>query len=158
MRASPAFQVSLHRFGVWRSAVLLLAALGLAVIAAWLITRERPVGLAAMIAAAFAAAVSVGWAVSLAKVPAVSLRWDGQLWHLGAPAATPGDAAPGDLHVAIDLGPWMLLRFRPAVPGHRGRAVWLPVQRRGLEAQWHALRCSVYSPRPAPGADAAAGR
>lgn len=158
MRASPAFQVSLHRFGVWRSAVLLLAALGLAVIAAWLITRERPIGLAAMTAAAFAAAVSVGWAVSLAKAPAVSLRWDGQLWHLGAPAATPGDATPGDLHVAIDLGLWMLLRFRPAVPGHRVRAVWLPVQRRGLEAQWHALRCSVYSPRPEPGADAAAER
>ena len=158
MRASPAFEVSLHRFGVWRSAVLLLAALGVAAIAAWLITRERPIGLAAMIAAAFAAAMSVGWAVSLLRVPAVGLRWDGQFWHLGAPVAAPGEATPGDLHVVIDLGPWMLLRFRAAESVRRSPAVWLPVQRRGLEAQWHALRCAVYSPRPAPGADAAGGR
>lgn len=158
MRASPAFEVSLHRFGVWRSAVLLLAALGLAAMAAWLITRERPIGLAAMIAAAFAAAVSVGWAVSLLQTPAVGLRWDGQFWHLDVPAATPSEATPGDLRVVIDLGPWMLLRFRAAEPGRRSPAVWLPVQRRGLEAQWHALRCAVYSPRPAPGADVASGR
>lgn len=158
MRASPAFEVSLHRFGVWRSAVLLLAALGLAAMATWLITRERPIGLAAMIAAAFAAAVSVGWAVSLLQAPAVGLRWDGQFWHLDVPAATPSEATPGDLRVVIDLGPWMLLRFRAAEPGRRSPAVWLPVQRRGLEAQWHALRCAVYSPRPAPGADVASGR
>jgi hypothetical protein len=40
----------------------------------------------------------------------------------------------------------MLLRFTPDAPA---RMTWLPVQRRGLEAQWHALRCAVYSPRPA---------
>ena len=158
MRASPAFEVSLHRFGVWRSAVLLLAALGVAAITAWLITRERPIGLAAMIAAAFAVAVSMGWAVSLLHVPAVGLRWDGQFWHLVAVVAMPDEATPGDLRVVIDLGPWMLLRFSAAEPARRWSAIWLPVQRRGLETQWHALRCAVYSPRPAPGADAAGGR
>ncbi len=155
MRASPAFEVSLHRFGAWRAAVLLLAALGLAAIAAWLITRERPIGLAALITAAFAATMSAGWAISLWRVPAVGLRWDGQIWHLGAPASTPDGAAAGELRVVIDLGPWMLLCFRAAEPERRSPMVWLPVQRRGLEAQWHALRCAVYSPRPAPGTDVA---
>ena len=77
-------------------------------------------------------------AVSLWHVPAQSLRWDGRAWQL--------DAAAGELSVAIDLGPWMLLRFKPE---RRARASWLPVQRAGLETQWHALRCAVYSPRPA---------
>jgi hypothetical protein len=35
----------------------------------------------------------------------------------------------------------------------RRRATWLPVQRRGIERQWHALRCSVHSPHAAPGHD-----
>jgi hypothetical protein len=52
---------------------------------------------------------------------------------------------PGNVAVVIDLGPWMLLRFTADAPP---RTTWLPVQRRGLEAQWHALRCAVYSPRP----------
>ena len=52
-----------------------------------------------------------------------------------------GALRPGTLEVAIDLGSFLLLRLR----GGRG-AVWLPVQRRGLEREWHALRCAVYSP------------
>jgi len=77
-------------------------------------------------------------AVSLWRVPAQSLHWDGQVWQL--------DGVPGELTAAIDIGPWMLLKFTPEMPG---RTSWLPVQRRGLETQWHALRCAVYSPRPA---------
>jgi hypothetical protein len=76
--------------------------------------------------------------VSLWRVSARSLRWDGQVWWL--------DAVPGGMKVVIDLGPWMLLSFTPAAPGRL--MSWLPVQRRGLEPQWHALRCAVYSPRP----------
>ena len=157
MRASPAFQVTLHRFGVWRGAVVLLAMTGWSVIAAWVYTREEPAGIVVWASAACAAAVSLGWAVSLAQTPAVRLRWDGQLWHLGPPAATADDTVPGELQVAIDLGAWMLLCFTPAAAQHPWRRTWLPAQRRGLEAQWHALRCTVYSPRPAPDADAAGG-
>ena len=149
MRAAPAFQISLHRFGVWRGAVMLLAALGLAAIAAWTIDRET---VPAATAGGLVALLVGGLAVSLASVPAVGLRWDGVRWHLGPPGSTSDDAVPGELVVAIDLGPWMLLRFEPAAPPPAPRARWLPVQRRGLEAQWHALRCAVYSPRPAPGA------
>ena len=148
MRAAPAFQVRLHRFGVWRSAVWLLAVLGLATIAAWLVTREPPIHPGVWIAAILSAAALTGSAATLARTPPVDLRWDGLVWHLGPSAGGP---VPGDVIVAVDLGAWMLLRFVPAMPGARPRVTWLPVQRRGIEAQWHALRCSVYSPRPAPG-------
>ena len=43
----------------------------------------------------------------------------------------------------------MLLQFRAHDRSHSPRMIWLPVQRRGLEPQWHGLRCAVYSPRPA---------
>ena len=50
----------------------------------------------------------------------------------------------GTLEVAMDLGGLLLLRL----VGQRRTRVWLPVQRRGLESQWHGLRCAVYSPPP----------
>jgi hypothetical protein len=154
MRASPAFEVTLHRFGVWRGAVLMLGGLGVAAMAAWLVTREVPVGIPLAIAGASAAVTLLWLAVSLAHVPAVALRWDGLLWHLGSPAAAgPDDSMPGDVAVILDLGSWMLLRFTPAVPHAQPRVTWLPVQRRGIETQWHALRCSVYSPHPASATD-----
>jgi hypothetical protein len=83
-----------------------------------------------------------------------SLRWDTRQWHLG-PASTTGDEPhSGRLAVAIDLGAWMLLRFQPDGAAGKRRSIWLPVQRRGLETQWHALRCAVYSARPAEGHEA----
>jgi hypothetical protein len=150
MRASPAFEVSLHRFGVWRGAVLLLGLLGVATLAAWALTREGSIDNAVTIACALAAGVLLWLTLSLARVPAVGLRWDGLQWHVGPPEAGADKSVPGDMAVVIDLGPWMLLRFKPAAPDVRPRVTWLPVQRRGIETQWHALRCSVYSPNPAP--------
>ena len=138
MRASPACQVSLRRFGVWRAAVLGLSLLGVACVAAWLLQREVAPSTLVVAATAAAASLLAALVASLWRMPAVDLRWDGQVWHL--------DAVSGDLAAVIDLGPWMLLRFTPDAPA---RMTWLPVQRRGLEAQWHALRCAVYSPRPA---------
>ncbi len=137
MRASPACQVSLQRFGAWRMAVCSLALTGVAALAGWLLGRESPVSAGWMMLVTAVALTMLALAVSLWRVPAQSLRWDGQAWQL--------DAIPGGLSVAIDLGPWMLLRFMPKAGG---RARWLPVQRCGLEAQWHALRCAVYAPRP----------
>ena len=140
MRASPACQVTLQHFGVWRAAVLGLSLSGAASVAGWLAGREAAMStplVAAMLVAVPALAALV-W--SLLRTPARSLRWDGQAWHL--------DAIPGDVAVVIDLGPWMLLRFTAAEPD---QITWLPVQRRGIDAQWHALRCAVYSPRPLVG-------
>ena len=145
MRAAPACQVSLKRFGVWRGAVLTLTFLGLTSIAAWLSTHERAADTSILVSALLAAIALVALAASLVQTQPVALRWDGRAWHLGQHA---GDPMPGDLRVAIDLGPWMLLRFAPAAFGARPGIIWLPLQRRGLEAEWHALRCAVYSPRP----------
>jgi hypothetical protein len=147
MRAAPPFQVTLHRFGVWRGAVTALAGSGLATIAAWLAAQQQPIGLPTLSAAILAVLAIVALGRSLLRTPTTHLRWDGLAWHLGP---STGEPVPGDLHVAIDLGPWMLLRFIPAAPAARRRTVWLPAQRRGLEGQWHALRCTVHSPRPAP--------
>ena len=137
MRASPPCQVSLRHFGAWRVAVALLTCAGVAAIAIWLASRELAVSIGWVMLAAALALPMLACAVSLWRVPAQSLRWDGQVWQL--------DAMLGELKVAIDIGPWMLLMFTPEMPG---RTSWLPVQRRGLETQWHALRCAVYSPRP----------
>ena len=135
--------------------MLVLCALGIASIAGWTFTRERPVDTLLIFAAALSASgIAVLGASLVQRSRATHLRWDGLVWHLGPI----GDAAtPGELHVAIDLGPWMLLRFSASLPDARARTSWLPVQRRGLEAEWHALRCAVYSPRTAPGDDADIG-
>ncbi len=155
MRASPAFEITLHRFGVWRGAVLLLGLFGVATISAWVATREEPVGIALAIASASAVGILFWLALSLAHVPAVALRWDGLVWHVGSPTVGPDDLVPCDVVVVIDLDSWMLLRFTPAAPHAQPPVTWLPVQRLGIETQWHALRCSVYSPHPAHPAPAA---
>jgi len=124
MRASPPCQVSLRRFGVWRAAVAALTLAGAAAMVGWLVGREPPVssGLTTLVALAVLSMFAL--AASLWRMPARSLRWDGQAWQL--------DAVPGELKVAIDLGPWMLLNFTPDASA---RASWLPVQRLGLEPQ-----------------------
>ncbi len=48
--------------------------------------------------------------------------------------------------VAVDLGSFLLLTLAGTGDGERRSRRWLPVQRRGLENDWHALRCAVYSP------------
>ena len=163
MRASPAFQCVLNRFGVWRAVIAVIAGAGVAMLLVWLASRSEPTppfGLAAWVGAMF---VVPAVAVSLMRVPAVALRWDGQQWWLArlarsprAAAAAQIDAGAGEIDVALDFGGWMLLRFCPVSGARRKPSPqWLPVQRRGLEAHWHALRCAVYSPRPAPAREAA---
>ena len=161
MHASPAFQFVLSRFGVWRSGVALAVGLAIAALSAWLATRGEPLQplvLTAWVGALFGTIVLGG---SLMRVPAAALQWDGRQWWLapavpGRSVAIADQGTPGDIEVALDLGGWMLLRFRANPwPPYGSRSTWLPAQRRGLEAQWHALRCAVYSPRPAPARDAA---
>ena len=157
MRAAPAFQVSLRRFGVWRLGVLSFAALGLCSVSAWVLAREQSAGFQFWMALLASVVIVLALTMSLLRLPPVNLRWDGLSWHLGAPNVRAIDMVAGDLQAVIDLGPWMLLRFVAANPGPRHSAAhWLPVQRGGLEGQWHALRCSVYSPRPVH-IDSAAG-
>jgi hypothetical protein len=156
MRASPAFQVVLDRFGVWRWAVFGSALLGAGVMAAWLVLQAASLPALILWPAAALATGVLASGLGAARVLPVSLRWDGQCWHIGPPGSAGNEPIAGALCVLIDLGPWMLLRFEPVDSTWCNRATWLPVQRRGLETQWHALRCAVHSPRPQTGADAAA--
>ena len=161
MRTAPALQVSLTRFGTWRAAVAVLTMLGTLTAAGWLVGREELAGVAKGVAMAVVAALVWGLGRSLMRLPARRLSWDGQCWALLDQVAGDAEPAAGDISVAIDLGPWMLLRFRPitASPWWLSmRSTWLPVQRRGIEPQWHALRCAVYSPRAASAVEAPAVR
>jgi hypothetical protein len=154
MRASAAFQITIDRFGFWRAGVgTLLVVVGAALIA-WYVSRDgfTPIGLRAGVG--FAGGLLLVAAAGLLRCPSMSLRWDTQCWRLGRAENRGDEPWTGHLAVALDLGSWMLLKFiHDPDTGRRG-AHWLPVQRRGLEAQWHALRCAVYSARPARGHDA----
>ena len=144
MACAPPLELRIGRRGAWRGGVGLLTALSRAAVLAWWSAQPDPApgwaGTVAWVVCAGALACGAGLALGQ---PAAVLRWDRRQWTL-ARDGRPGET--GDLGVAIDLGNWMLLRFVPA--GGRGfaRARWIAVQRRGLEARWHVLRCTVYAP------------
>lgn len=134
----------------WRLALATLAAAALLTVAAWWRLGQGlfPAWLRLAGGVLGTAAVVLAWTARGAS--GARLRWDGQGWWLQR-----GPAAPetGCVTVALDLGGWMLLRFDASAPPRRR---WLPVDRAGLGGDWHALRCAVYSARPAPGASSAA--
>ena len=133
MQAPPALSLSVSRFGVWRG-LCLMAAVAAAGAAcawafAWLPTEPFSLGVPMLVLAA---------AAHVCRAPApFQLRWDGQAWFV--------DGQAGSLAVAVDAGSGLLLRF---VPEGARFARWLPVQRGGHEAAWHALRCSLHGSSP----------
>jgi hypothetical protein len=152
MRESVFFEVKLRRFAVWRAAVCVVAALAVAVVAAWAVATfdSRPVADRALFLGLLAALVVATSAValSLARVESGVLSCRGGVWSF---VADTGAVRQGPLAVAIDLGAFLLLRLRDG----RLASTWLPVQRRGLEREWHALRCAVYA-RPVTAASSTA--
>jgi hypothetical protein len=159
MRAAPACTIRVTRFGAWNTAVAGLALTALVLIGAWLANRTPRPQPMHFGAAAWASIVIVVLAWRTCCREPTTLRWDGAVWTL-EPCGRPQPLAlqrpvEGRLQVALDLGPWLLLAFDPlAAPSPYARR-WLPVQRRGLEAEWHALRCAVHAPVP-PAANGAA--
>ncbi len=145
--------VELRRFGVWRAAVCAVAATAIAAMAAWgglaLATGARGSALIAAIAAAMAI-MSTLLAVSLARVEPGTLASGEDGWTFTSRRGGVERVESGTLMVAVDLGSFFLLTLTRGDASRR----WLPVQRRGLEADWHALRCAVHAPKPV--ADAAA--
>ena len=157
MRAAPPLEFTVSRFGAWRAALGLLAVLGAAAMALWWHGADRPRPPSTALAAVAGGLLAALPLAHSRRLSACTLRWDGQRWHLAAlraAASAHGGPAAGQLAVAIDLGGWLLLRFvaeTAAVAGPRApRATWLPLQRSGLEREWHAIRGTLYSPRPAP--------
>lgn len=151
MRSAPAVSLRVAAAPHWRAALLGLAALALVSVGTWALQRRDVPGILAFLTVVALAAHCL-WRAR--RRPAMRLSWDGDRWSL----ARVGQAEPqtGEIAVALDLGAWLLLRFQagPHSAG-RPRQVWLPLQRAGLEADWHALRCALYSPRPKPSAPAA---
>ena len=146
MRGAPPVEVRVRRQGSWQAFVVVLVALTAGSIGVWLAASE---GGAALKAALTLATVAAGLgALSTAAPLDVSLRWTGSAWVLSRHSTPAPSERVGSLTVAIDLGNWMLLRFIGEPP--QARTTWIPVQRRGLDGDWHALRCAVHAPRPLP--------
>ena len=104
-----------------------------------------------------AAVVLFSAGLQLRSIPPFELHWNGQDWALTRKPSASASPVTGALTVAIDLGPWMLLRFRAAKAPRWAGPQWLPIQRRGLESQWHALRCALFSSPSAAADSPAAG-
>lgn len=150
MRAAPAVAVTACP-GLARAVLRLLSGLAVGVTALWALQRGD--GLAAAIAGLIVAGVAcLLWRDRRAS--AQYLKWDGVDWWL----AEPVDAAEprlGKVAVALDLDRWLLLRFRAdgrEVPASGPRTRWLAMRRHEHPAEWHALRCALYSPAASSGA------
>jgi hypothetical protein len=139
------FELRVRRFGIWRAAVGMVAGAAIAAVTAWAVAlsdsqpqsgRELVMAIAAGLSLA-----TIGLALSLARAEAGLLACSEGVWAF---VPDRGARRTGTLEVALDLGPFLLLRLVE----RRRTIVWLPIQRRGVEAQWHALRCAVYSPPP----------
>src|SRR5687767_3349086 len=103
MRASPAFQLTIDRFGAWRTAVAVPWLVAACALPAWLLAGELSLPRASACAVA---AIPLVACLGLARIEPMSLRWDTRGWWLG-PASMRGEEPwPGRLAVAIDLGPW----------------------------------------------------
>jgi hypothetical protein len=145
MRESVFFELRLRRFGVWRVAVAWVAGAAIVAVIAWaasLWDSQPQSGRVLVVAiAAGLALATIALAFSLARIEAGTLSCADGTWSY---APDTGARRSGKLNVAMDLGGFLLLRLID----ERRRSAWLPVQRRGLEAHWHGLRCAVYSPPP----------
>jgi hypothetical protein len=151
MRDSLTCDVELRRFGVWRAGVGVLAISALATLAAWAMSGSGSRPALQQLGAALAALAVICLAMALSRVEAGRLRRDGGRWRFMPARADASAPEEGEIVVALDLGSFMLLSFAPRGARDRRARRWLPVQRRGLEHDWHALRCAVYSPPAAPG-------
>lgn len=131
----------------------MLALLGLLVLsasAAWLSARwSEFLTLHAGLVIGVTAAALMGLA-SCARRQAFMLRWDSMHWYCSDPSDEATESGPWRAQVALDWGSFILLRLDSLEAPARGRARWLPVQQRGLQPEWHALRCALHSRRSNP--------
>ena len=145
MRESVFSELRLRRFGVWQAAVWLGAGAAIAAVAAWAVAMfdSQPESGRALVMAVVAglSLATIGLAFSLARVEVGLLTCRDGVWTF---VPDTGARRSGTLEVAMDLGAFLLLRLVE----RRRTIAWLPVQRRGVETQWHAPRCAVYSPPP----------
>jgi hypothetical protein len=149
VHASPAFQITVRCFGVWRVACAGLVLAAAASMGLWVHRAFESSAVWVWLTLALFMAASVALIAHAWRLRPMSLRWDTQRWHWGAAATTGQEPHAGHMTVSMDLGGWLLLHLTPDEAGLLHRGAWVPVQRRGHEAAWHALRCTVYCARPA---------
>ena len=147
MRSAPAVQVLVSRGGAWRAVQSGLVALTTAILVTWL-AQTSLVGTSlpslAPWAAPILALMAGASAWRLVSGPPERLGWDGSVWRF-EPAA--GAALAGEAAVMLDLGGWMLVRFR----AEAGRpVVWRALSREAAAGDWHGLRAALFAARPAP--------
>jgi len=121
MQPAPAVSFECEDGGAWRAVQALLIAVAAAAMVRWLAGWA---GLLAWPGALVASIAGLGvifvvWRRE--RTPAPRLTWDGHRWQLRSGALP---AVPGRVQVAMELGSWMLLTFRPEA---HGRTRWLGV-------------------------------
>lgn len=140
MQPAPAVSFLCEDGGAWRAVTAALHGTTAAVVAGWLLGWAWPgQGLAALGALVLGVATGAAAWRRGGHGPA-RLAWDTQRWQLQDGAVGP---RPGRVEVSMDLGRWMLLRFRPEL-GRDTR--WLAVG----SAAGPAARAALYGVPPPP--------
>jgi hypothetical protein len=106
-------------------------------IAAWALLQSPAAGAIAVAAVlGLLAAVWTARQMRCSQTPC-DLNWSGSEWQWQGLA--------GEVHVALDLDAWMLLRFDPL----HGPRRWIAASRGSAVGPWPALRAALYARRPA---------
>jgi hypothetical protein len=145
MRGAPPVSVTCEGGPLWAGFQAGLPALAGAALATWLVTWAElpPAAGAGLVLLASAAAGLAGW--QWLRLRSAPLAWDGACWSAGLPADC------GQVEIMVDLGAWLLLRFRPESAAAPVR--WLAVSGKGAGGALHGLRVALHGspPRPAAG-------
>ena len=112
MRQAPPADAACASGGWWRRLQLVLHALAAAALAAWLAGQLQAGAALTAMAAVFSAGAAALWAARRLPWADGRLRWDGQAWQYEAGVAGAGPLA-GHAEALFDLGPCLLVRFRP---------------------------------------------
>ena len=161
MHHAPALTLVLQADPLWRRGVCAGSLAGLLVLWVWLAwhgTHTRVLDWQVLTVASLSAIAPL-WLLRRTWVErsVSTLRWQPAqgLWLLETISPDVGAAPrPGRLDCMVAGQHWLLLRHSgPQVP-----TTWIPISRRAHPADWHALRCAVFSPgaippQPAPPAD-----
>ena len=143
MRAAPPVSVRCTGGLAWSGLTVAAPAVAAAVVVLWAAGHAGFTPWLAVPAVSVVAALAA-WRLPAKAPHGVQMSWDGQTWRV--------DGLDGAMAVMIDLGPWLLLRLKPAT---QQRPVWIPVAAVEPRAAVHALRAALYcrsSMAAAPGA------
>ena len=152
MRSAPAFELDLRPGWAEKATCSVLGAATAGALAAWLESylETATVGRPPLLAIGLGVALVGGWlAWTLTPRCAGRVAWYDGHWTLQLELGQPQE---GSLLPMLDLGNWLLLRFRP-LPS--GRPRWFGVGCSSAGAAWHPLRATLFAPGRAQRSDAA---